>query len=78
MAVAAGVQRRGHGRVLSALVENYSCRLGLTTLLVNAASEAIGYYEKMGWRPCIWDEAEYPGAGTRPVMQMTKALVLKS
>jgi N-acetylglutamate synthase-like GNAT family acetyltransferase len=61
VAIAADVQRRGHGRVLSALVEDYARRLGLKTVLVNAAPEAVGYYEKMGWQACIWDEAELTG-----------------
>src|SRR5258707_6238646 len=47
--VATDVQRQGHGRVLSALVEAYACRLGIRYLFVNAAPEATGYYEKMGW-----------------------------
>src|ERR1700692_1906919 len=48
VAIAAGVQRQGHGRVLSALVETYARRQGIRFLFVNADPEAIGYYEKMG------------------------------
>jgi N-acetylglutamate synthase-like GNAT family acetyltransferase len=73
VAIATDVQRRGHGRVLSALVENYARSLGLRILLVNAAPEAVGYYEKMGWRAHSWDEAELTGiaAGSK---QMIKAI----
>lgn len=39
VAIAVDVQRRGHGRVSSALVEQYARRLGLRTLLVNADPE---------------------------------------
>jgi GNAT superfamily N-acetyltransferase len=39
VAIAADAQRRGHGRALSALVDDYARGLGLTTLLVNAALE---------------------------------------
>jgi N-acetylglutamate synthase-like GNAT family acetyltransferase len=74
VAIAADIQRRGHGRVLSALVEDYARRLGLKALLVNAAPEAVGYYEKMGWRACVWDEAELTGIASE-CKQMTKSLV---
>lgn len=46
VAIAIDVQRWGHGRALSELVENYARRLGLKTLLVNADPAAVGYYEK--------------------------------
>jgi N-acetylglutamate synthase-like GNAT family acetyltransferase len=74
VAIAADIQRRGHGRVLSALVEDYARRLGLKTLLVNADPEAVGYYKKMGWRACVWDEAELTGIASE-CKQMTKSLV---
>src|ERR1700730_10083946 len=66
-------QRRGHGRALSTLVEQYARRLGLRTLLVNADPAAVGYYEKMGWKACIWDEAELTGIAAH-CKQMSKAL----
>jgi N-acetylglutamate synthase-like GNAT family acetyltransferase len=77
VAIATDVQRRGHGRVLSALVEDYARRLGLKTLLVNANPDAVGYYKKMGWRACIWDEAELTGIASE-CNQMTKSLVQTS
>jgi N-acetylglutamate synthase-like GNAT family acetyltransferase len=77
VAIAADVQRRGHGQVLSTLVEDYARRLGLKSLLVNAAADAVGYYEKMGWRAYAWDEAELTGIASE-CKQMTKPLVRTS
>ncbi|HXI88311.1 MAG TPA: GNAT family N-acetyltransferase [Parvularculaceae bacterium] len=71
--VATDEQRRGHGRVLSALVEEYAQRLGISTLLVNAAPDAVGYYEKMGWERYAWDPRELVGIAA-DCTQMRKAL----
>lgn len=76
VAIAADVQRRGHGYALSNLVENYARALGLTTLLINADPEAVGYYEKMGWHAFLWDEAELTGIAA-DCKQMTKSLLHK-
>lgn len=73
VAIAADCQRRGHGRVLLGLVENYARRLGLETLFVNAHPEAITYYEKMGWKPFVWDASELMGIAA-DCKQMTKAV----
>ena len=61
VAIAAEMRRQGHGRVLSRLVGAYARRLGISALFVNAAPEAVSYYEKMGWEACVWDEAEPTG-----------------
>ena len=71
VAIAIDMQRRGLGPVLAALVEAYARRLGLKRLYVNAATEAVGYYEKLGWRTCIWNEAELPGTASDST-QMSK------
>jgi GNAT superfamily N-acetyltransferase len=73
VAIAADLQRCGHGRVLSAFVEDYARRLGLMTLLVNAAPDAVGYYQKMGWEACVWNAAELTGVAS-DCDQMAKAL----
>lgn len=73
VAIAIGAQRQGHGRALSLLVEDYARRLGINTLLVNAAPEAVGYYQKMGWEACIWDETELTGIAAGAT-QMRKSL----
>jgi GNAT superfamily N-acetyltransferase len=77
VAIAADLQRQGHGRALSALVENHARGLGLTILLVNADPEAVGYYEKMGWNASLWDEAELTGIAA-DCKQMVKPLSHKS
>jgi N-acetylglutamate synthase-like GNAT family acetyltransferase len=73
VAIAADLQRQGHGRVLSRLVDDYAQRLGISTLLVNAAPDATGYYEKMGWHACIWDEVELTGVASG-AKQMVKTI----
>jgi N-acetylglutamate synthase-like GNAT family acetyltransferase len=74
VAITADSQRQGHGRVLSRLVEDYARRLGISTLLVNAAPDAVGYYKKMGWVPCVWNEAELTGIKA-DCTQMYKSLL---
>jgi len=77
VAIATDVQRKGHGRSLSALVEDYARRLGLDTLFVNAAPDAVGYYKKMGWEVYVWDRTEISGIAS-DCTQMRKALLHKS
>jgi N-acetylglutamate synthase-like GNAT family acetyltransferase len=76
VAIATDVQCKGHGRILSELVEDYARRLGLNTLFVNAAPDAVGYYEKMGWEVYIWNRAELTGIASG-CTQMRKALLHK-
>lgn len=73
VAVIAPEQRRGHGRALSDLVDAEARRHGVTTLLVNAAADAVGFYEKTGWQRVAWDPAERKGLAADAV-QMTKVL----
>jgi N-acetylglutamate synthase-like GNAT family acetyltransferase len=73
VAIAADVQRQGHGRVLSARVESYARRLGIEILVVNAAREAVGWYEKLGWTPYTCDPAELTGIAA-DCLQMRKQL----
>lgn len=49
VAIAASVRGRGHGRILGARVEDYAHRLGIHTLVVNAAADAEGFYAATGW-----------------------------
>lgn len=58
VAIAAPEQGKGHGRVLSQLVQERAQAFGARTLLVNAARTAIGYYEKTGWHRHEWDVSE--------------------
>ncbi len=58
VAVPAAEQGRGHGRVMDDMVAEQARALGIHTLLVNAAPEAVGFYEKTGWERFEWDPSE--------------------
>ncbi len=73
VSIALAAQRSGHGSMLSSLTEAYARRLGITTLLVNSAPDAVGFYEKMGWKKDIWDELELRGLAS-DCIQMTKEI----
>lgn len=71
VAVTADQQKRGHGRVMTEMVEDRARHFGVTELVVNAAAEAVGFYEKTGWTPYVWDEAELLSLAS-PCIQMRK------
>jgi hypothetical protein len=48
--------------------------LGMQTLYVNAASEAVGYYRALGWEPYEWDRSQLTGIASNCV-QMRKNLI---
>lgn len=73
VAIVETLQRNGHGRQLSSLVENYARDLGIHTLYVNAAPEALGFYKKMGWQLYEWDKEELVGIA-EDCVQMRKIL----
>lgn len=73
VAITAAEQRRGHGRALSQLIDAEARQRGVRTLLVNAAQDAVGFYEKTGWRQVEWDKAERTGLAADAV-QMVKVL----
>ena len=73
VAVAEGEQGKGHGKKLNALVEAEARRRGVKTLRVNAAPEALGYYEKMGWRRTTCGKSELIGLA-KDCIQMSKEL----
>lgn len=73
VAIAEGEQRKGHGRKLNALVEAEAKRRGIKILRVNAAPEALGYYEKMGWQHTSWDRGELVDLA-KGCVQMSKEL----
>jgi N-acetylglutamate synthase-like GNAT family acetyltransferase len=66
-------QREGHGRIMSDLIDAEELRLGITELCVNAAADAVGYYDKTGWKRGSWDPTELTGLAENCV-QMTKSL----
>ncbi|UVK39984.1 GNAT family N-acetyltransferase [Mesorhizobium sp. AR10] len=49
VAIEPNLQRRGLGRILMQEVENYARGFGLERLEVNAAKEAEGFYQSLGW-----------------------------
>lgn len=73
VAVIASEQGKGHGRVLSDLIEAEARRFGITRLHVNAHPSAIGYYEKTGWHREEWDPSEMVGLAADCV-QMVKGI----
>jgi len=77
VAIRNDVQRQGHGSKLGAMVEDFARSLGLHTLFVNAAPDAVGFYRKMGWKLFIWDPNELSGIASDCV-QMKKVLTAYS
>jgi GNAT superfamily N-acetyltransferase len=73
VAVVKAEQRRGHGRALAARTEAFARARGVTRLLVNAAADAVGFYERIGFVPEVWDAAELVGWNADSV-QMAKSL----
>ena len=73
VAVVKAEQRRGHGRVLAARTEAFARDRGVTRLLVNAAADAVGFYERIGFVRETWNTAELVGWNADSV-QMAKSL----
>ena len=67
------LQRQGHGRLLDAMLTEKARELGSKALWVNAAHDAVGFYEKCGWRRQAWDPDELVGIA-RSAVQMVKPL----
>lgn len=66
-------QGKGHGRELARQVEAVARQNGTKKMLVNAAPEAVGYYEKLGYVRDDWDPSELQGISADSV-QMSKPL----
>lgn len=73
VAIVAEQQGRGHGRVLGVMLDEEAARRGLEILHVNAAADALGYYEALGWRRDSWDPSELAGIAAACI-QMSKRL----
>jgi len=73
VAVVKAEQRKGHGRALAARTEAFARDRGVTKLLVNAAADAVGFYERIGFVREPWDRAELVGWNADSV-QMAKTL----
>ena len=70
VAIVADQQRQGHGSVMEQALENHAYRLGITTLMVNSAPDAVGFYEKRGWQREVWDAEELQGIASNCVQMM--------
>jgi N-acetylglutamate synthase-like GNAT family acetyltransferase len=73
VAVVRSEQGRGHGRVLAARTEAFARDLGVAKLVVNAAANAVGFYQRLGFLPEPWDPSELVGWNADSV-QMAKCL----
>jgi GNAT superfamily N-acetyltransferase len=52
-------QRRGLGRAMMTLVEQYAARHGVVVLEVNSAPDAAAFYQKLGWT-MVHPDREHP------------------
>ena len=52
---------KGLGRRMAELCEGRARSAGIHTLYVNAAPEAVGYYDAMGWERYEWSRGELTG-----------------
>lgn len=61
VAIAPELQRQGHGRAMSERVDQEARRRSIRLLRVNAAPEAVGFYEATGWQRREWDREVLSG-----------------
>jgi GNAT superfamily N-acetyltransferase len=73
VAIVAHRQRTGLGRAMDALLVAEAQRRGIAILRVNASADAVGFYEKTGWRKAAWNPAELTGMA-RDAVQMQKEI----
>lgn len=67
-------QGRGLGRRLDEAVQERARQFAIHTLHVNAAPDAVGFYEATGWHRFTWDAAELVGHAA-DCIQMRKVLM---
>ena len=73
VAIVAAKQRAGLGRAMDLALVAEARRRGIGLLRVNAAADAVGFYEKTGWHRANWNPAELTGLA-RDAVQMEKAI----
>jgi len=66
-------QRNGFGEIMDKMLTEKSWELGVKQMRVNAAPDAVGFYEKTGWHRHSWDSEELVGIASNCV-QMIKTL----
>jgi GNAT superfamily N-acetyltransferase len=59
VAIVTPLQRQGHGTVLMDRVEKLAASLGVSELFVHAAPDAVGFYQKRGYRPFEFEKGEF-------------------
>lgn len=73
VAIVPDLQRQGLGSAMEGAVVDFARARGMKRLWVNAANDAVGFYEKRGWSPQVWDEQELATFAVN-CLQMTKPL----
>ena len=73
VAIVPELQGMGYGRAMARLCDARARERGMATLYVNAAPEALGYYEALGWERFVWDAAELCGIAAECI-QMRRRL----
>lgn len=74
VAITRSEQGKGHGRAMAEMCDAIARRLGMSMLYVNAAPEALAFYEHTGWERHAWNAQELVGIAATCV-QMRKRLV---
>lgn len=76
VAIDGPAQRQGHGRAMLRLSETWARERGAWRMVVNAAIDAEGFYEKMGYRRGAWFDPYIASGGAMPMetVQMIKPL----
>lgn len=64
-------QRNGFGDLMDRMLTEKAWELGVRQMRVNAAPDAVGFYEKTGWHRESWDPEELVGIASTSV-QMVK------
>ena len=73
VAIARQEQRKGHGRVMEQLFEEFARSKGVSKIFVNAHPSAVGYYERLGFVHEDWQEP----SGTRSSIAKDCVLMTK-
>lgn len=70
VAIVVDRQRQGYGSAMEQGLVDHAYKLGITTLMVNSAPDAVGFYEKRGWQREVWDPEELKGIASTCVQMM--------
>ena len=71
VAISPEYQRNGFGEIMDKMLTEKCWELGVKQMRVNAAPDAVGFYEKTGWHKESWDPEELVGIASNCV-QMVK------